>query len=114
MRLAPVVPRPSRAAEGAAAPAADEVAYQGWDDVYRKSWQWDKVVHSSHARANPQSAIEWTYNRGNRQSSIQNRQSPIDLFFADGNERGLSATIRVLLARLFDFDVCGVNCRRDN
>ena len=33
--------------------------YEGWDDVYRESWTWDKVVHSSHARANCISACSW-------------------------------------------------------
>ncbi|MFQ5698484.1 MAG: molybdopterin-dependent oxidoreductase [Myxococcota bacterium] len=46
---------PARSAQ--AATAAD--AYHSWQDVYRDRWKWDRVVHTSHARANCISACSW-------------------------------------------------------
>ena len=34
-------------------------AYGDWRDVYRERWVWDKVVHSSHTRANCISTCSW-------------------------------------------------------
>ena len=34
-------------------------AYTGVGDLWRESWQWDRVVHSSHARANCISTCSW-------------------------------------------------------
>ena len=60
VHLVPTVPRQGHAAAGAsAAPALGEGSYQGYEDVYRESWTWDKVVHSSHARANCISGCSW-------------------------------------------------------
>lgn len=33
--------------------------YEGTNDLWRRHWQWDRVVHSSHARANCISACSW-------------------------------------------------------
>ena len=38
---------------------AAPVAYDGFEDLYRASWTWDDVVHTSHARANCISACSW-------------------------------------------------------
>jgi len=35
------------------------VVYAGVGDVYREAWKWDRVVHSSHARANCISTCSW-------------------------------------------------------
>jgi DMSO reductase family type II enzyme molybdopterin subunit len=60
IHLVPTLPRESRAARSAAAaPAPGEGSYQSYQDIYRESWTWDKVVHSSHARANCISGCSW-------------------------------------------------------
>ncbi len=33
--------------------------YRAWEDVYRRQWTWDRVVHSTHNRANCMSACAW-------------------------------------------------------
>jgi len=35
------------------------IEYGDWSDVYRERWRWDKVVHSSHTRANCISTCSW-------------------------------------------------------
>jgi len=35
------------------------IEYGDWTDVYRERWRWDKVVHSSHTRANCISTCSW-------------------------------------------------------
>ncbi len=42
-----------------AAPRGAALAYEGWQDVYRARWRWDRVVYSSHGRANCLSACSW-------------------------------------------------------
>ena len=45
-----IEPAPAAAATSGSA-AATEVAapaYSSWQDLYRKSWNWDRVVYSSH------------------------------------------------------------------
>jgi DMSO reductase family type II enzyme molybdopterin subunit len=55
LALARLAPRPAfAAAPGAAAPA-----YGDWRDVWREKWRWDRIVHSSHARANCISGCSW-------------------------------------------------------
>jgi len=49
--------RVASAQETALAPPVPE--FRGWEDVYRQRWVWDRVVHSSHARANCISACSW-------------------------------------------------------
>lgn len=39
--------------------AAERPAYRDWRDLYRQRWTWDRVVHSSHVRANCISACSW-------------------------------------------------------
>jgi DMSO reductase family type II enzyme molybdopterin subunit len=60
VQLIPAVPKrglASAEAEGAAPlPKGD---YQGWQDLWRERWTWDRVVHSSHARANCVSTCSW-------------------------------------------------------
>ncbi len=34
-------------------------AYRSWEDVFRESWTWDRVVHCTHNRANCMSACAW-------------------------------------------------------
>ena len=53
VHLIPAAPKPSLASPGTegAAPLP-KGGYPGWQDVWRERWTWDKVVHSSHARAN--------------------------------------------------------------
>jgi DMSO reductase family type II enzyme molybdopterin subunit len=46
---APVVPRS----------AVEPVSYGDFTDVWRERWTWDKVVHSSHTRANCISTCSW-------------------------------------------------------
>jgi len=33
--------------------------YRTWEDLYRQKWTWDRVVHSTHNRANCMSACAW-------------------------------------------------------
>ena len=60
LHLIPAAPRP-----GLASPATEEAAplpkgdYQEWQDLWRERWTWDRVVHSSHARANCVSTCSW-------------------------------------------------------
>lgn len=42
-----------------ATPAAQFPEYRTWEDIYRKRWTWDRVVHSTHNRANCMSACAW-------------------------------------------------------
>ena len=55
LQLVPALP--SSAAADASAPAPG--SYRSWQDVWRERWKWDRVVHSSHARANCISACSW-------------------------------------------------------
>jgi DMSO reductase family type II enzyme molybdopterin subunit len=60
IHLVPSAPGRAAAAEGiGAVGATGGPAYRGWEDVWRERWTWDKVVHSSHARANCISACSW-------------------------------------------------------
>ena len=34
-------------------------SYRAWEDVYRETWVWDRVVHCTHNRANCMSACAW-------------------------------------------------------
>ncbi|MDH3212504.1 MAG: molybdopterin-dependent oxidoreductase [Myxococcales bacterium] len=43
----------------AAAEAGLEIEYGRLGDIWRRSWTWDRVVHTSHARANCISACSW-------------------------------------------------------
>jgi DMSO reductase family type II enzyme molybdopterin subunit len=58
LHLAPTAPR-----RATAAPQAVGVPklppYGDWRDVWVERWKWDKVVHSSHTRANCISACSW-------------------------------------------------------
>ncbi|MBW1684306.1 MAG: hypothetical protein JRS35_04515 [Deltaproteobacteria bacterium] len=60
VHLIPAAPKPSLASPGAdgAAPLP-KGGYPGWQDVWRERWTRDKVVHSSHARANRVSTCSW-------------------------------------------------------
>jgi DMSO reductase family type II enzyme molybdopterin subunit len=51
-------PRAARAQVGAV-PQASPAEYRAWEDVWRKRWTWDRVVRSSHARANCISTCSW-------------------------------------------------------
>ena len=55
-------PAPAAAAATASAAPAEAAApaYASWQDLYRKSWKWDRVVFSSHGRANCMSACSWS------------------------------------------------------
>ena len=44
--------------DAASAPPSPR-AYVGWQDLWRQRWSWDRVVHSSHARANCVSVCSW-------------------------------------------------------
>ncbi len=44
---------------GAPAAAPPIPSYRTWEDVYRKQWTWDRVVHCTHNRANCMSACAW-------------------------------------------------------
>ena len=57
LRIAPA--QAAAAASSAAAPAAAAPVYSAWQDLYRKRWVWDRVVHSSHGRANCISTCSW-------------------------------------------------------
>jgi DMSO reductase family type II enzyme molybdopterin subunit len=50
--------RAARVPVAAGVPLAP-IDYGDWRDVYRDKWIWDKVVHSSHTRANCISACSW-------------------------------------------------------
>jgi DMSO reductase family type II enzyme molybdopterin subunit len=54
-----LVPRGARAETPPAGPPAGAVGYRDWRDVWRARWTWDRVVHSSHARANCVSTCSW-------------------------------------------------------
>ena len=44
----------------AAVPTGPDVPnYQGWEDLYRKKWTWDKVVKGTHIRTNCIAACSW-------------------------------------------------------
>jgi len=43
----------------ASAEAPPVPSYRAWEDVYRQQWTWDRVVHSTHNRANCMSACAW-------------------------------------------------------
>jgi DMSO reductase family type II enzyme molybdopterin subunit len=58
LHLVPTAPRRAAAAPGTLG-AATPAAYGDWADVWRERWKWDKVVHSSHTRANCISACSW-------------------------------------------------------
>ncbi len=47
---------PGASGAAAAPPIPD---YRTWEDVLRKTWTWDRVVHSTHNRANCMSACAW-------------------------------------------------------
>ena len=53
---------PAAATTSASAAATEAAApvYSSWQDLYRKSWKWDRVVYSSHGRANCMSACSWS------------------------------------------------------
>ncbi len=53
------VPASAHAGEGETAQLPAVPEYRRWEDVYRQRWVWDRVVHSSHARANCISACSW-------------------------------------------------------
>jgi DMSO reductase family type II enzyme molybdopterin subunit len=60
LRLAPTTA--GRASAAPADPATRVTVaptYGDWQDVWRRRWTWDRVVHSSHARANCISACSW-------------------------------------------------------
>ncbi len=60
VHLVPAVPERSHAISGSgAARLAAGRRYRSHEDVYREAWTWDKVVHSSHARANCISGCSW-------------------------------------------------------
>ncbi len=57
---------PAAPVRGAASPeiqrairVVPQTAYQSWQDIWRGRWTWDRVVHSSHARANCVSTCSW-------------------------------------------------------
>jgi anaerobic selenocysteine-containing dehydrogenase len=54
--LRPVRARAAAAAEGGPPP----VSYSGVGDVWRERWKWDKVVYTSHVRANCISTCSWS------------------------------------------------------
>ncbi len=47
-----VLPEPARM-------LAEVIQYGDFSDIYRERWKWDKVVHSSHTRANCISTCSW-------------------------------------------------------
>jgi DMSO reductase family type II enzyme molybdopterin subunit len=55
LQFAPI----GRTSQVAAAAEPTGADYTGWADVWRERWAWDRVVHSSHARANCISACSW-------------------------------------------------------
>ncbi len=59
LRIAPVDASAATSTSAAAAEAAAP-AYSSWQDLYRTSWKWDRVVYSSHGRANCMSACSWS------------------------------------------------------
>jgi DMSO reductase family type II enzyme molybdopterin subunit len=50
---------PPAVAEPRATAAQAPPKYQGWKDVYRQRWAWDRVVRCAHNRANCMSACAW-------------------------------------------------------
>ena len=56
LRVAPA----SAADAGTTPPASATPAYSDWQDLYRKRWKWDRIVYSSHGRANCMSACSWS------------------------------------------------------
>ncbi|MBI5506350.1 MAG: twin-arginine translocation signal domain-containing protein, partial [Deltaproteobacteria bacterium] len=50
-------PAPAAPAKVAALPPLPE--YRSWEDLYRKQWNWDRVVKSSHLRTNCIAACSW-------------------------------------------------------
>ena len=58
-RLAPAAPRDGNALLNRAVPDPTALSYQGWGDLWRDRWVWDRVVRTSHVRANCISACSW-------------------------------------------------------
>lgn len=58
VRLAPTAT--AEAADTATRRPPGSLAYQSVHDVYRTRWRWDRVVYSSHGRANCVSACSWS------------------------------------------------------
>jgi len=54
---AAAAPTPQAATPATALPELPQ--YRSWEDVTRQQWVWDKVVHSTHTRANCFSACSW-------------------------------------------------------
>ena len=59
LQLAPAAEARSPTPERAAPRTPPSQEYRDWLDVWTDRWTWDKVVHSSHARANCVSACSW-------------------------------------------------------
>ncbi|MBW2240592.1 MAG: molybdopterin-dependent oxidoreductase [Deltaproteobacteria bacterium] len=58
--LEPLLARTGTAAAVGATPTKTaQATYGGMGDLWRERWQWDRVVHSSHARANCISTCSW-------------------------------------------------------
>ncbi len=52
-------PHPAHAATAGSPSEPARVAYSDFRDVWRSRWKWDRVVHTSHARANCISSCSW-------------------------------------------------------
>ena len=59
LHLTPAAEARSPAPVGAAQETPRKADYRDWRDVWKERWTWDKVVHSSHARANCISTCSW-------------------------------------------------------
>lgn len=46
-------------ADTASSSALDIREYRSWEDLYRRKWQWDKIVHGTHLWANCASQCSW-------------------------------------------------------
>ena len=59
LHLTPAAEARSPAPVGATPETPRKAEYRDWRDVWKERWTWDKVVHSSHARANCVSTCSW-------------------------------------------------------
>jgi DMSO reductase family type II enzyme molybdopterin subunit len=59
LRLTPASPSRGIAAPPAQTTTPIAPVYRSWEEIWRKRWKWDRVVRTSHARANCISACSW-------------------------------------------------------
>ena len=94
-----------------------EVDYRKWEDLYRKKWTWDKIVHSTHA-AGCAAQCEWSVfvkdGVAFKEEQIEHPRSP-DPELPDpgpqGCQRGACYTTQIIAFRLTPDRESAIDCR---